>query len=308
VTGREPAWRVLAEELRASTEEEKGTGERAASYVLSPLGARMNRVLVVGTLAPPESVGRDPNAPFWRARLADPTGSVTVTAGGFQPRAQGALARIGQPTPALVVGKAHLFRGRDGNAYPSVRAEAIRALAPDEYRRGLAEAIEQTARRLELRERLARSPPPGEAELLDAGYPEAWVRGARESLKRYPHPVPGSYRASLAAALETVDGAGGAPPALAPAGPGSLTARVTRLPPPRPAAVPSVQDRAQEAIFLDIVDELCESAGDGYAELKEASALAQGRGLSAERVEELLNRLEEEGTLEEPIVGKLRRA
>jgi RPA family protein len=52
MSGRETAWRVLAQEFGASIEEEKGVGERAASYLLSPLGARMNRVLVAGVLSP----------------------------------------------------------------------------------------------------------------------------------------------------------------------------------------------------------------------------------------------------------------
>ena len=57
MTVREPAWRVLAQEFLSALEEEKGTGDRAATYLLSPLGARMNRVLLVGTLGPVESIG-----------------------------------------------------------------------------------------------------------------------------------------------------------------------------------------------------------------------------------------------------------
>jgi hypothetical protein len=83
---------------------------------------------------------------------------------------------------------------------------------------------------------------------------------------------------------------------------------VTRVAPP-PAPPPrTAGDRAQEAVFLDLVDELADGSDDGYADLKEAARLAAGRGIGADRVEEILNRLEEDGVLEEPIVGKLRRA
>ena len=49
---REPAWRVTTRELESSLEEEKGEGERPATYLLSPFAARMNRVIATGNLSP----------------------------------------------------------------------------------------------------------------------------------------------------------------------------------------------------------------------------------------------------------------
>lgn len=82
---RETAWRETAAEILTALQDERGTGERASTYLLSPYGSRMSRVLIAGTLHPPESIGRDPTQPFWRSRLVDPTGTVAITAGGFQP-------------------------------------------------------------------------------------------------------------------------------------------------------------------------------------------------------------------------------
>jgi RPA family protein len=321
VSGREVAWRVFASEFGASLEEEKGTGERAASYVLSPLGARMNRVLVAGTLGPADRLGREESGPFFRARLQDPTGTLTVTAGGFQPRALEALQSLqapAAPRPGLVVGKAHLFRGRDGAAYPSVRAEAVRFVSEAELRTLFGETLRQTLDRIDLVERMAGSPQLPESSLVESGVPAVWVHGAREARRRYPNPSFAGFRAPLRAVLDTVAGRASAasvapPPPPSPAGAepkpaAAPTVRVTRVAPPAPPAPRTGQDRAHEAIFLDLVDELAESSDDGYADLKEALRLAAGRGLGADRIEELLNRLEEDGVLEEPIVGKLRRA
>ena len=47
---RETAWRVFANELNTSTLEIKATEEKMPSYLVSPLGAKINRVLVAGTL------------------------------------------------------------------------------------------------------------------------------------------------------------------------------------------------------------------------------------------------------------------
>jgi RPA family protein len=309
MSGREPAWRVFAHEFQASIEEEKGTGERAASYLLSPIGARMNRVLVVGTLAPPEPIGRDPSTPFLRSRLTDPTGGFQVTAGGFQPRALAALQAIKQPQRTVVVGKAHLFHGRDEVAHGSIRAEALRPIDEGEYRASLADALRHTARRIDLSVRVrAHTSAADSQEALDDGIPPHWVRAARLSMERYPSTDPESFRGPLSMVLQAVRGREATTPE--PPRPATPTGRVTvtRTPIAPPSAPVSSAVRAEEASFLDIVDDLSERSVDGYADLKEALALAEQGGVGSDRAEELLNRLEEGGVLEEPIVGKVRRA
>jgi len=313
VSGREPAWRVFANELSASLFEEKGTGDRAASYLLSPLGARMNRVLMLGTLTPPEALGTDESRPFLRSRLTDPTGTITVTAGGFQPRALAGLKAVTADSAHLVVGKAHLYIGRNGTAYPSVRAEALRPVSEAELGAGWAEAVDQTLLRIELSEalRAGREPPEGGAA------PSAWANAARSAIARYPSLEPGSYRTGLGGVLHSLDPARAIPPASAPATVARVDpapavpsrATVTRSPPPAaPAPEISAASRAQESAFLDIIDELADRSVDGYADLREATGLAGRRGISREAAERMLNRLEEQGTLEEPVVGKLRRS
>jgi len=305
MTGREPAWRLFAHEFQASVQEETSAGERPVRHVLSPLGARMNRVLLVGTLGVPEPVGKDPAAPFLRARLTDPTGQINVTAGGFQPRALGAFQAIQVPQRSLLVGKAHLYSGRDGVAYGSVRAEALRAISEDEYRAGLAEALRQTLARLDLMEdlRQARGPESAPAAAR-AGVPPLWWTGATRAAGRYPSVDLAPFRGPLVAVLRELTGGTPVPPVASP--PSSV--RVIHARPPEPATAPSAAERAQEASFLDIVDDLAERSADGYADLREALGLAERGGLAGDRAEELLNRLEETGVLEEPIVGKLRRA
>lgn len=313
MSGRETAWRVLAQEFGASVEEEKGVGERAASYLLSPLGARMNRVLVAGVLSPAEPVGRDPENPFFRARLTDPTGTLSVTAGGFQPRALATLREIASPTPAVVVGKVHLFRGRDGSGYTSVRAEAVRAVAPEDVRGHLADAVEQTWQRIRLLEQIL--PEPIGTDHAIAGYPALWVRSARVAVRRYPKVDPSAFRAPLRETLRVVSGEvalaapepvvprPGAEPVPTPAG-----ARISRLAPPPAPALPTAAERAEESAFLDVIDQLAEKSADGYADLNEVVRAAARTGVTSQRAEELLGRLEEAGAVEEPVVGKLRRS
>jgi RPA family protein len=303
---REPAWRVTARELESSLEEEKGEGERPATYLLSPFAARMNRVLLAGSLSPAESIGRDEAQAFWRARLSDPTGAVAVTAGSFQPRAMAQLRSASAPRPAIVVGKLHLFRGRDGVGYVSVRAEAVRSVAEAEERAALADIVRQTLDRLDLLERVEKEPGLSEETLRAEGIPAAWLRAAKESRSRYPNVDRAAFRRELGNAVRRVAGESGPSRATLPTPP---TVTVTRAPPPRPPSpAPSAAERAEESLFLDQLDEVADVSADGYADLKEVLSRVSAHGLVEEKAETILNRLEEDGVIEEPIVGKLRRA
>jgi RPA family protein len=304
---REVAWRVTAHEILSALQEERGTGERAATYLLSPYGARMNRVMIAGNLSAPESIGRDPAQPFWRAHLADPTGTVAVTAGGFQPRAMAQLRAGSAPRPALVVGKLHLYRGNDGTGYVSIRAEAVRTLDDEPMRTALADELAQSLDRLDLVERLMREPMVPDATLRSEGIAPVWLRAARESIRRYPSIDRPAFRGTLKQLLPVIEGRAAAPSS-APSIPPSV--RVTRIEPPAPKhrEAPSASERANESAFLDVMDELADGSMDGYADYRELRQRLAERGLSEDAAETILARLQDDGVVEEPIMGKLRRA
>jgi uncharacterized protein len=304
VSFREPAWRVVTRELESSLEEEKGPGERAASHVLSPFGSRMNRVLLAGILSPAESIGRDESQPFWRARLADPTGAVAVTAGTYQPRAMAQLRSSDASRSALVVGRVHLYRGRDRVSYLSVRAESLRSLGEGEERAALADAVRHTLDRLDLIARLEGDPGISDEALVSEGIPRGWVSAARESIRRYPEADRAQFRHELRAAVRRVSGI--ALPEEAPELPATVRRRRDAPLPVRPP--PSAAERAEESLLLEFLDQVAESSLDAYADRRELLARVGSRGLGSDRAEEVLSRLEEEGVVDEPIVGKLRRA
>ncbi len=82
VPGRELAYRLFAAEYDdASLSYAESDEERAPNYVITPTGARLNRVFVVGTLTEVTSV----NDEMVRARVVDPTGAFVVYAGQYQP-------------------------------------------------------------------------------------------------------------------------------------------------------------------------------------------------------------------------------
>src|SRR3989442_5349547 len=95
---REVAWRLFAGEYNESNFEVGGGGDRAPTYVVTPLGARVNRLFVVGVLTDVENVGTD-GQPMWRARVSDPTGALPLYAGPYPPEA--AAKRPQGQTPPL---------------------------------------------------------------------------------------------------------------------------------------------------------------------------------------------------------------
>ena len=104
---REAAWRVFAGEYNDTTIEIKGEGEMSPSYVVTPLGAKINRLFVIGVLTDVEQVSE--SGEFIRAHVSDPTGVFTLYSGQYQQEATTALSNIEVPAFVAIVGKARTY-------------------------------------------------------------------------------------------------------------------------------------------------------------------------------------------------------
>lgn len=141
---REVARRIFAEELKSSNysfRDGEDQHQYAPSYLLTPTGAKCNRVFLVGTLTEKDDIGGDTE--YWRGRVVDPTGSILIYAGQYQPEAAQILAGLEAPCFVAVVGKPNLYQTDDGNIIISIRAESISRV--DEFTRN--QWIVDTARR-----------------------------------------------------------------------------------------------------------------------------------------------------------------
>ncbi len=141
---REVARRIFAEELKSSNysfRDGEDQNKYAPQYLLTPTGAKCNRVFVVGALTEKDDIGSDTE--YWRGRIVDPTGSILIYAGQYQPEAAQMLANMEAPAFVAVVGKPNLYKTEDGNIIISLRAESIQRV--DEATRNL--WVMDTARR-----------------------------------------------------------------------------------------------------------------------------------------------------------------
>ncbi|MDW7730907.1 MAG: DNA-binding protein [Methanolobus sp.] len=121
---REVARRVFAREFRESNLTYKdGDDQYAPQYLLTPTGARVNRIFIVGTLIEKEDIGSD--SEYWRGRVIDPTGSFMIYAGQYQPEAAQVLAECETPAFVAIVGKPSTYTTGEGDVLTSVRPESI---------------------------------------------------------------------------------------------------------------------------------------------------------------------------------------
>jgi RPA family protein len=145
---REVAHRIFAAEFRESNlQTREGQDQYAPQYLLTPTGAKCNRVFVVGTLTEKEDVGTE--AEFWRGRIVDPTGAFFVYAGQYQPEAAQMLAKTTPPEFIAVIGKPTTYTTPEGNVITSIRPESLEVVDSATRDRWVVDAAKHTIARLE---------------------------------------------------------------------------------------------------------------------------------------------------------------
>ncbi|WP_440953414.1 RPA family protein [Methanococcoides sp. FTZ1] len=121
---REVSRRIFAQEFRESSLTFKdGDDQYSPQYLLTPTGAKVNRLFIVGTLIEKEDIGTD--SEYWRGRVSDPTGSFMIYAGQYQPEAAQFLSECDTPAFVAIVGKPSTYKTAEGTVLTSVRPESI---------------------------------------------------------------------------------------------------------------------------------------------------------------------------------------
>ncbi|MFB6221787.1 MAG: RPA family protein [Halolamina sp.] len=143
---REVARRLFAAEFEDATfSYSESDEERAPNYVVTPTGARVNRLFAVGVLTEVEQVNED----SLRGRVVDPTGAFVTYAGQYQPDEHAFLSRTEPPTFVALAGKARTFEPEDSDrVFTSVRPESLNEVDADTRDRWVVSAAERTLDRI----------------------------------------------------------------------------------------------------------------------------------------------------------------
>jgi len=289
---REIAWRVFAGEYNDATTDVSDGGERSPSYLVTPLGAKINRLFVVGVLTDVENVATD-EAPMWRARLQDPTGTYHVYAGQYQPEASAALAKLKPPAFVAVTGKSRLFTPDSGGTYTSIRPETVKVVDEGLRDYWILDACRSLKKRLEAVREAYKMDPVTKEELAALGIKPPMAEGILAAVEHYGKVDLSRYSAMLADAVRYLLPEF-QPPKGEDAGPVEA-----------PAKAADAEQEALEQTVLGIIGEL-DADGKGAA-WDGMLARATKAGVDKDALEEIVNSLLDKGLIYEPILGRMKK-
>lgn len=198
---REPAWRVFAGEFNDSTVEIEGSGDKTPSYIITPLGCKVNRLFAIGVLTDVENISE--NGELIRAHISDPTGVFTLYSGRqFQMEATEQLSSIEAPAFVAVIGKARTFQPEEGTMFVSIRPELIREVNVELRDRWIIETCIQTKQRIEAVTEAMKMNQPNSYDLRKLGYSRDLSEGIVNALKNYGNIDVNKYLSMLRESLQ----------------------------------------------------------------------------------------------------------
>ena len=204
--GRQSAIRIFAQEYSDSNLPLEGVGEYAPSFIVTKLGAKVNRALFGGVIDRFERREGD-NGPTYSGHLRDATGGVhRFQIAPFQPElhadAEELLARFesGDRFLMMMIGRARWFESDDGGIFTSFRAEEFTTVERSVYVNWLVEASAATLRRLDAYNLSLESENTNES-LKSAGVPADLIEGMILAKNHYSSFDPENYKVGVLQSL-----------------------------------------------------------------------------------------------------------
>lgn len=297
MNARETAWRIFAGEMNNSSLEKKGADEKSPSYLITPLGAMVNRVMIAGVLLEKTNTGTE-EEPMWRGRIQDVSGSFFINVGKFQPEASAAMVDIETPSFVAVVGKVRTYTADDGRVFVSVRPERIVNIDDATRNFWVLESAQSMWRRLIAMKNALQTQDPTIDDLVAKGFSPQDAEGIISALDHYGMPESSRYLRLIQNSMRLL-----------------LPDRAVDLGLPEdmndlPDEIDMDDDRSKissgdkEDIILRLLDELDEGHGAPRPDLEKR---AETEGISGMEVEEISNTLMDKGLVYEPNLGYLKK-
>ena len=298
MNARETAWRIFAGELNASTFEKKGEGEKAVSYVVSPLGTMINRAMVAGVLMEKENRGTE-EEPMWYGRIQDVSGSFYFNAGKFQPEAAASMASLDAPCFVVMVCKVRTFTNQEGRTFVSLRPEHIIKVEEPTRNLWVLEAAKSLWERLLKMKKCLETPDATVNDLIGKGYTAQEAEGMTLALDHYGFPQSERYLKMIQDAMKLILQDDSIDLGL-PQDESDL---------PDEIEIPTKKEEEKksgdnEDIILAILRELDDSSRG--APIDEVNRRAEMEGIDADTVESVCSALMDKGLVYEPNLGYLK--
>ena len=152
---RQPAHLLLASEFGSATLNEKGSGEYDPSFVITKLGAKVNRIVAAGLLERLELRETSNGSSLYQGQLRDPTGLHYFSVGEYNSEMMQELAHQwterlddGEPLLVMMTSKTRWYQTDEGAVYTSLRPEEACVVSREIYANWLLDACEATMQRM----------------------------------------------------------------------------------------------------------------------------------------------------------------
>lgn len=303
---RQPAWHMLASEFSDSTLSQQGSGEFDPLFVITKLGAKVNRVVVAGMLERLDPRETSNGSTLWQGQLRDPSGLHFFSVGDYAPESMRELtiqlsSRIedGETVMLVMIAKARYFQNDEGAVYTSLRPEEAAVISRESYRNWLVEASNGMLERIDMHEKAASLEKSGEA-LAAGGIPENMREGLLLANEHYGEIDLETYRLNIMNSLDIAEDK--VPNLSGPTIPASQTSLDTDTNSEEPEEMENAsgEEIDLKKVLLDLISRLDQGEGVDFDTLLSNAA---ARGHDRDASESSLDELTEEGSVHEPRFG-----
>ena len=301
---RQSAWHMLASEYGDSTLNEQGSGEFDPLFVITKLGAKVNRLVVAGLLERLEPRETNSGATIWQGQIRDPSGIHYFSVGDYAAESMRELtlqlaARTddGETLMIMMTAKAKFFQNEEGAVYTSLRPEEAAIIPGSAYRQWLVKASNDMLERMDYQQKSLSLEKTVEA-LAKEGIPEHLRSGLLLANAHYGEIDLESYRLNIMQALDIAEG------------------KAYSAPPKQTTVVDNSQEKLEEndspgeetkeesddlkKIMMDLIAKLDQGEGVDFNSLLSNAA---ARGHDRDLAEEALDELSAEGSVFEQRFG-----
>ena len=208
---RQSAIRLFAREYYESSLPDGGEGEFDPVFIITKLGAKVNRMLVAGVIEGLERRDTE-RGPMYQGSVRDPTGRHMWSVGSFQPELHSEMEELlarfesGDRFLMTCVGKSNHYQTEDGGFFVRMRLEDHAIIDRAAYAAWLIDAADHTMRRIDAWSKAKECADASPDTLREAGVPEDLHDGLLLALGHYPDWDPESYKVGVLQALSAAEG------------------------------------------------------------------------------------------------------
>ena len=296
---------MLASEFSDSTLNQQGSGEFDPMFIITKLGAKVNRVIVAGMLERLDPRETSNGSTLWQGQLRDPSGLHFFSVGDYAPESMRELtiqlsSRIedGESIMLLMTAKARYFQNEEGAVYTSLRPEEAAIVTREVYRNWLVSACKGMLERMDMQEKAISLEKTTNA-LAAAGIPENMREGLLLAGEHYGEIDTEPYRLNIMNALDIAeDKIPSFTPNSTPKSQASLEVEEQESTQEEVPASDGEVDLNQ--VLLDLISRLDQGEGVDFDTLLSNAA---ARGHDRDASEAALDDLTEDGSVHEPRFG-----